>query len=105
MNARYQARWASRQQADKIKRNGSLNSAILLDTLKGPIVVEPAGSGLADGAVLSDQEIEMELQPVWFTGPLMKLRQARKLLGIPESAGVPGLDPRKSGPLGRIPKI
>ena len=61
MAATYQARWTSRQQADKIKRSGGLSTAILLDTLKGPIVVEPAGSTFGDGAVLSPLELKAEL--------------------------------------------
>ena len=80
--ATYQARWTSRQQADKIKRTGGLARAILLDTLKGPIVVEPAGSALGDGAVLSPLELEAEHQPAWFLGPTLKLREARTRLGL-----------------------
>ena len=82
MAMQFQARWVSRQRANQIKRTGAAGHGILLDTFKGFIVVEPIGSNLGDGPILSRQEAEYELQPVWYTGPMAKLREARLRLGL-----------------------
>jgi hypothetical protein len=85
MRTNYQARWISRQRADRMRRTGKLEQALLLDTFNGFIVVEPVGSQLGDGAILTPEEADYELQAAWHSGPLTKLREARNRLGL-ESA-------------------
>jgi hypothetical protein len=91
MREQYQARWISRGRAVALKKTGRLGSAILLDSFNGYILVEPAESGLGDGAVLSPQEADYELQPVWYIGPKAKLRDARSRLGLEALAATPAL--------------
>jgi hypothetical protein len=82
MQMNYQARWISRQRADAMRRAGRLDRSILLDTFNGYVIVEPAGSNVGDGAVLSLEEADYELQPAWYTGPIPRLREARLRLGL-----------------------
>jgi hypothetical protein len=82
MATQFQARWVSRPRVNQLKRTGALAQGVLLDTFKGFVIVEPAGSKLGDGALLSREEAEYELQPVWYTGPKAKLREARQRLGL-----------------------
>lgn len=82
----YQARWISRGRYEALRRSGKLGHAVLLDTFSGYIVVEPVGSDLGDRDVLSRQEADYELQPVYYTGPKAKLRGARRLLGLEHEA-------------------
>jgi hypothetical protein len=82
MHTAYRACWVSRARAAALKRAGALAPALLLDTFNGLILVEPEASVLADGAVLSSEEADYELQPVWFIGPKVLLRQARQWLGL-----------------------
>ncbi len=82
----YQARWVSKGRYESLRRSGKLGQAVLLDTFSGYIVVEPVGSDLGDGAVLSPQEADYELQPVYYTGPKAKLREARNRLGLEHEA-------------------
>jgi hypothetical protein len=55
---------------------------MLLDSFNGIIVVEPVGAHLGDGHVLSRDEVDYELQPVWCREPKTKILQARRLLGM-----------------------
>lgn len=82
MASDFHARWISRERAEHTKRKGLLGRAILLETFNGYIVVEPTDGQLGDGAILSREEAEYELTPVWFTGPKTKLRDARSRLGL-----------------------
>jgi hypothetical protein len=82
MATQFQARWVSRPRANQIKRTGAAGQGVLLDTFKGFIVVEPVGSNLGDGQILSREEAAYELQPVWYTGPKARLRAARLRLGL-----------------------
>jgi hypothetical protein len=91
MAAQFQARWVSRQRVNQIKRSGALARGVLLDTFKGFIIVEPVGSDLGDGEILSREEAEYELQPVWYTGPKAKLREARLRLGLEVEESAPHL--------------
>ncbi len=87
MSTNHQARWITRQRLDQVKRGGQLEQGILLDTYNGYIVVEPAGSNIGDGAILSENEANFELQDVWYLGPKTRLREARRRLGLePETA-------------------
>jgi hypothetical protein len=82
----FQARWISRERATRLKRAGSLGHAILLDTFNGFLVIEPVGSDIGDGPVLSLEEANYELQGVWYTGPRSRLREARTRLGLEPEA-------------------
>jgi hypothetical protein len=88
MHMEHRACWVSRERAAALKRAGGLGQALLLDTFKGFILVEPSGRELADGAVLSSEEADYELQPIWFTGPKTTLREARWRLGLEQESGV-----------------
>jgi hypothetical protein len=91
MTPDYEARWVSKALADRLKRNESHGEAVLLDMLRGSILVGPAGSDLADGAILTAMEAEAELQDPWHLGPRTKLWKARRLLGL-EARELAGFD-------------
>lgn len=82
MQAPYQARRISKRRADEVKKTGILGRSLLLNTFNGIIIVEPVESHLGDGDVLSQQEADYELQPVWHLGPKTILREARKRVGL-----------------------
>ena len=88
MNQHYEARWVSKPRAQILKRRLPPD-AILLDVFSGFIVVQPVGSDLGDGPVLSRQETEFELQPAWFLGHKPVLLQARRKLGLGSSTETP----------------
>jgi hypothetical protein len=81
MDTHYQARRISKQRAEALKKKG-LGDALLLDLFNGFVIVEPVGSDLGDGDVLSQQEAHYELQPAWHLGPRTSLREARRRLGL-----------------------
>jgi hypothetical protein len=81
MHPEYQIRWISKQRAEAVKKAG-LGRAVLLDNINGFLIVEPVGSDLGDGKVLSEREADYELQPVWCTGPKAQLREVRRRLGL-----------------------
>jgi len=83
----FQARRVSKRRADEVKKSGVLGRAMLLDTFNGIILIEPPDSNLGDGDVLSPEEADYELQPVWHLGPRTALREARKRLGLEAEAG------------------
>jgi hypothetical protein len=94
MKPRYHARWVSKEKSDALKRSGALAEAVLLDSFKGFIVVEPAGRHLGDGGVLSPVEADFELTPVWCLTPKKKLEAARRMLGLKTMPGMsPGEEP------------
>jgi hypothetical protein len=87
MQAPYEARRISKRRADEIKKSSvALGRALLLATFNGFIIIEPRGANLGDGAALSEQEADYELQPVWHLGPQAMLRQARERLGLESDA-------------------
>ena len=88
MNQRYEAHWVSKPRAQILKRRLPPD-AILLDVFSGFIVVQPVGSDLGDGPVLSQQEAEFELQPAWFLGHKPVLLQARRKLGLGSNSEAP----------------
>jgi hypothetical protein len=87
MNAPYQARWISKRRADEVKKSGVLGRALLINTFNGIIIIEPVESNLGDGDILSVEEADYELQPVWHLGPKAMLREARRRLGLEAEAG------------------
>jgi hypothetical protein len=88
MQTHYQARRISKRRADEVKKSGPIRNAILLDTFNGIIILESVDSPFGDGDVLSPEEADYELQPVWHLGPKARLREARKRLGLAAEAGV-----------------
>ena len=82
MDRRYQVRWVSRKRVDMLKRSGALQQGILLDAFNGCLLVEPLGSDLGDGVLLSPQEADFELSPAWCTGSKTRLTEARRRLGL-----------------------
>lgn len=100
MQSNYQARWVSKEQVPAIKRSGRLANSLLLDTLKGFILVEPT-DGAADGNhILSPEEADYELQPVWFYGPKDEAAGGPPPAGAGAGRGVDGV----SGALVSSPK-
>jgi hypothetical protein len=94
METKYQARWISRKRLEQLRRSGDKRKGLLLDHFNGTLIIEPVGSELGDGPVLSPQEAEYELQPAWLLGPRGLLIEARRRLGLaveqPVGAGAPG---------------
>lgn len=86
MQPQFQARRISKRRADEVKKSGALRRALLLNTFNGIILIEPLDSELGDGDILSREEADYELQPVWHLGPLTTLREARKRLGLEAEA-------------------
>src|SRR5262249_33888650 len=95
MSSEYQARWITKQRVDELRRSGLGGRGVIVDSFNGFIVVEPVGSDLGDGNVLTPQEAEYELQPAWSISPNARLAQARQLLGLEagtQTAGAAKLD-------------
>jgi hypothetical protein len=82
MRSEYEARWISKPRLESIRKSNIIGQAVVLDSFNGFLIVEPRGSKLGDGTVLSREEADYELTPVWCSGPKAKLRGARKLLGL-----------------------
>lgn len=87
MQSPFRASRISKRRADEVKKSGVLGRAMLLDTFNGIILIEPVDSNLAEGEVMSLEEADYELQPVWHLGPHTALREARKRLGLEAEAG------------------
>lgn len=86
MTSAFQARWSSKNRAETLRKSGHLGRAILLDSLKGFIVIEPRAARLGDGDVLSAEEAGFELNDAWCLEPRAKIAQARRLLGLEAGA-------------------
>jgi hypothetical protein len=86
MKSEYQARWTSKQRLDAVRKAKRRDWSLALDSFNGWLIVEPKGSGLGDGPVLSRSEADYELRPVWCSGAKAKLREARRLLGLDADA-------------------
>jgi hypothetical protein len=95
MLSNYQARWISKTRADAVRKEARGKGGVLLSAYNGMIVVEPKGTHLGDGKVLSPPEADYELQPVWCIETKTKLEGARKLLGLKTS---PDLRPQSTAP-------
>lgn len=93
MQHRYQARWISRPRIDTLRRTGRLSKGALVDYYNGYLIVEPVGSDLGDGAVLSLEDADYELRPVWCLASKVKIAEARKLLGLDSDFREAGLVP------------
>jgi hypothetical protein len=82
MKLNYQARWATPKRVHTLRRSGELRSGVLLDSLRGYIVVEPAGVRLGDGKPLSRNEADFELNEAWCRDAHRTVVEARKRLGL-----------------------
>jgi hypothetical protein len=82
MRKGYHARWLSKKRRDELKKSGNHADAVLLDSLNGFLIVEPVGSNLGDGQVLSREEADYELRDAWCLDTRKKLQQARQRLGL-----------------------
>src|SRR5262245_4447664 len=82
MHLYHQVRWISRRRIDALRRTGTLRPGLLLESFNGYLIVEPAGSNLGDGEVLSRENADYELQEVWVAGSRAKLAEARRLVGL-----------------------
>jgi hypothetical protein len=82
MKAKYQARRVSRNLAHALRKSGTTDRGVLLDTCNGFIVIEPCNSPLGDGAVLTHQDAIMEIQPAWCQERKSKVERAHHLLGL-----------------------
>ncbi|HEY7330775.1 MAG TPA: hypothetical protein VH592_24250 [Gemmataceae bacterium] len=87
MQAQYQARRVSKRRADEVKKSGILGRSLLMNMFNGFIIIEPVDGNLGDGDVLSQDEADYELQPVWHLGPKAMLRDARQRVGLEAEAG------------------
>jgi hypothetical protein len=81
MSNRFRARWASKGRGDALRKRGE---GILVEGFKGYIVIEPVGSRLGDGQVLSHQEADYELRSPWCQAARTRLSDARQRLGLPK---------------------
>jgi len=83
MNPKFQARWISKQHTHYLKKAGKLKESMVLDSLKGHILVEPAGTDpRRDDGILSPDAADYELRHAWCLGPKTQLQKARQLLGL-----------------------
>jgi hypothetical protein len=80
--AQYQARWISKEKINHLRRSGGFGRAVLVDYRTGFVIVEPVGSNLGDGEVLTPELANYELREAWCPTPKSKLVEARKLLGL-----------------------
>jgi hypothetical protein len=55
---------------------------LVLDHLNGTVIIEPVGSDLGDGPVMSSQEADYELRPAWLLGPRGLVNEARRRVGL-----------------------
>jgi hypothetical protein len=85
----YQAQWISKEKVTSLRRTGALKGGIVLDSIKGFIIVQPAGSRCGDGEVLSRETADYELRPEWCTGSKPRLLEARKLLKLDADRSAP----------------
>ncbi len=84
MATQYHARWISKARRDGLLRSGRFRYSVLIDSLNGFIIVEPVGSDLGDGEVLSPEFAFSELTDAWCREPRSKLAHARELLHLDE---------------------
>lgn len=78
----YQARWISKARLEALRKSAQLGAAIVLDSVAGFLVIESMGSDLGDGRVLSPEEADYEVSPVWCLDHKTKIGQARARLGL-----------------------
>jgi hypothetical protein len=67
---------------NELRKSDSVNRGIVIDHMRGFLVVEPVGSEMGDGEVVPLDIADYELRPVWCFTPPTRLSEARKLLGL-----------------------
>jgi hypothetical protein len=77
---KYHARWISKTQRNSLLRTGNVGNYVLLSSCRGFIIVEPVGSNLGDGEILSPQDAEFEMQETWCQDSKSRLEEARRRL-------------------------
>jgi hypothetical protein len=55
-----------------------------LDSFNGFLIIEPVGSDLGDGEILSPEEMDYEIRDAWCLDTRRKINEARRLLGLEE---------------------
>jgi hypothetical protein len=88
MRTNYHARWISKARRNALLKSGDVLKCVLLDSFNGFIIVEPVGSDLGDGEVLSTDDADYELRDAWCQESRAKLTQARKLLQLDDILNV-----------------
>src|SRR5437660_654942 len=78
----YLAQWITKNQINSLRKNGGFKDGILLESIKGFIIVEPSSVRYGDGEVLSPDVADYELRPEWCTGAKPRLLEARKRLKL-----------------------
>jgi hypothetical protein len=96
--SQYQAQWISKDRIRSLRKAGGWKNAILLDSFKGFIIIEPTGEMYGDGDVLSDEAADYELRPEWCTGSKRQLTEARRLLRLDADEGTEKAHMPKSWP-------
>jgi hypothetical protein len=61
-----------------------LRDRVLIDSMRGFIVVEPEDDPQADGRALTNAEADFELSPPWCREAHSTVRDARRRLGLEE---------------------
>jgi hypothetical protein len=88
MKPNYVARWIRKNRLDEVRKSGKVSRAVVLDSMQGFLIVEPAGSDLGDGEILSPEAADYEVRPEWCLNPRGKIAAARRLLGLPAETAV-----------------
>src|SRR5262245_41305582 len=78
----YQTRWISKSRISWLRKSRAVQQAIVVDYRNGFLIVEPTGSNLGDGDILSLEMADYELRTAWCQTPKARLVRARKLLGL-----------------------
>jgi hypothetical protein len=91
MKPRYDARWITKRRLDEIRKSGRASRTIVLDSMKGFIIIEPEGSHLGDGDRLPPEGADYEVRPEWCLDPRGKIAEARRLLGLANDTKAPSL--------------
>lgn len=79
---RYKAWWMSKKQIDAMRKTGALTKSIVVNSLKGYILVEPESAHKSGGDLLPPDVAKFELDPAWCIDPPRTIRKARELLGL-----------------------
>lgn len=93
--SQYQAQWITKDRIRSLRKAGGWKNAILLDSFKGFIIIQPSGETYGDGEMLSEEAADYELRPEWCTGAKRQLIEARRLLRLDaEEVAEPSAMPR-----------
>lgn len=82
MQRTYKAWWMPKKQIDAMRKTGALTKSIVVNSLKGYILVEPESAHRSGGDLLPTDDAKFELDPAWCIDPPKTIRKARELLGL-----------------------